>query len=156
MSDNAPSPPDVDSASEAASEIESPDIAMTADALVAAARLLLVPRTRLKNIALSQEVLVAALTDLVAPGREDSLSVLRRVCGPAVLCLREALRLDPSHAEAHSLLATAYGDLGHGKAAIAHRRQALALEPANQEERDALVLALLEERRREGARAGAA
>lgn len=144
MSRNTPSPLDVNSGTEARAGIEPSSIPVTADALVAAANLLLVPRSRLRNVALNQGVEVAEVAALATPGRQPALTVLRRICGPVAVCLREALRLDPAHAEAHSLLATVYEHLGRKAAAIEHRRQAMALKPADREERNALARVLLD------------
>ena len=120
-----------------------PEIPVTAQALVAAARLLLVPRARLKMISLTQPLEVPELIPFGATDCESALATLKRICGPAAVCLRQAIVRDPEHAEAHSLLADVYEDLGHLEAAIQCRRRVLELEPGNETEQKALARSLL-------------
>lgn len=122
---------------------DDPNIPVTAESLVVAARLLLVPRLRLKRVALGRGVEVPELVPLGAEDSEDALAVLRRICGPAAVCLRRAIDLDPDCAEAHSLLAEIYEEFAEAAAAVAHRRRALALRPDDEGERTALARSLL-------------
>ena len=130
---------------------DEPDIPVTAESLVAAARLLLVPRARLKRIALGRDLEVPELAYLGAVDGENALAVLRRICGPVAACLRRAIDLDPDCAEAHSLLAEVYEEFGEAAAAAVHRRRALSLRPDDEAERTALARSLLNANRPEEA-----
>ncbi len=122
---------------------DQPEIPVTAEALVAAARLLLVPRPRLKMISLGQPLEVPDMVPLGAADGGSALATLKRICGPAAVCLRQAIALDPTHAGAHSLLADVYEELGCLEAAIQCRRRALELEPGNENEQRSLARSLL-------------
>ena len=71
-----------------------PDLAVSADALVAAARLLLVPRPRLKIILLLQPFEVPEVTPFDAADGDSARATLKRICGAAAVCLRKAVELE--------------------------------------------------------------
>lgn len=127
----------------AESSLDLPAVPVTAEAMVAAARLLLVPQPRLKMIAQGRLLEVSDLIPFGAADGAGALDTLRQICGPAAVCLRQAIDLDPEHAKAHSLLADVYEELGYLEAAIRCRRRALELEPENEIERKALARSLL-------------
>ena len=61
--------------------------------------------------------------------RQATAAAARRDLAAAKEALAEALRLDPGHAEAHTLLGYALGQLGDLSAALPHLRRAVLLRP---------------------------